>query len=229
MLGLAAADLPMPKDARSTTRPKPWKASLRFSQYRLSTDQAPRVVNLGSLWAAPLCAHLLHRCGMRVSDIESTYRPDVSPAEFYVLLHDGHQRVALDFASTEGRATLARHLHDADVVLEASRPRALRALGVGAEEIMTDGRERVWLRITGHGQAQNRIAFGDDAAVGGGLVAWDATGPVFAGDAIADPLTGIIGAVIASACIRAGGSWLIDLSMTEVARYAVRSEGPNSA
>jgi crotonobetainyl-CoA:carnitine CoA-transferase CaiB-like acyl-CoA transferase len=35
------------------------------------------------------------------------------------------------------------------------------------------------------------VAFGDDAAVAGGLVGRSAAGPVFCGDAIADPLTGL--------------------------------------
>ena len=53
---------------------------------------------------------------------------------------------------------------------------------------------RVWLRITGHGADGERadwVAFGDDAAVSGGLVGGTDSEPVFCGDAIADPLTGL--------------------------------------
>jgi hypothetical protein len=97
-------------------------------------------------------------------------------------------------------------------------------LGLPAEVVMADGAPRVWVRITGHGPAANAIAFGDDAAASGGLVAWDADGPVFAGDAIADPLTGIIAALVTFACLRSGGSWLADVSMTSVSRYAAEQE-----
>ena len=41
---------------------------------------------------------------------------------------------------------------------------------------------RVWLRITGYGtdgRIGERVAFGDDAAVAGGLVGYDGAGPVF--------------------------------------------------
>ena len=38
------------------------------------------------------------------------------------------------------------------------------------------------------------VGFGDDAAVAGGLVAWDDAGPVFCADAVADPATGLVGA-----------------------------------
>jgi crotonobetainyl-CoA:carnitine CoA-transferase CaiB-like acyl-CoA transferase len=104
--------------------------------------------------------------------------------------------VALDLDEPGGRAALRALVRAADVVIEASRPRALESLGVGAETVMTDRRPRTWVRITGHGRTAgaNRVAFGDDAAVAGGLVAWDAHGPVFAGDAIADPLTGLFAA-----------------------------------
>jgi crotonobetainyl-CoA:carnitine CoA-transferase CaiB-like acyl-CoA transferase len=141
--------------------------------------------------------------------------------QFYSVLHDGHRCVTLDFARPDGLNIIRGLLQDADAVLEASRPRALRLLGVAADAIMADGRERVWIRISGHGHEQNRIAFGDDAAVAGGLVAWDASGPVFAGDPIAEPLTGILAAVAANACVRAGGSWVIDLTMAGIAALAV--------
>ena len=64
---------------------------------------------------------------------------------------------------------------------------------------------RVWLRITGYGTeagSAERVAFGDDAAVAGGLVGYDGAGPVFVGDAIADPLTGLEAA--AAVCAFAG-------------------------
>ena len=64
---------------------------------------------------------------------------------------------------------------------------------------------RVWLRITGYGTdagSAERVAFGDDAAVAGGLVGYDGAGPVFVGDAIADPLTGL---EAAAAVVRVGG------------------------
>jgi crotonobetainyl-CoA:carnitine CoA-transferase CaiB-like acyl-CoA transferase len=196
----------------------------------------PLVVNLGQLWAAPLCARLLGRAGAMVVDVESADRPDGSrlgTPRFYDVLHAGHQRMSLDFSSPNGRAALAELLREADVVLEASRPRALRSLGVPAETILADGRARVWVRITGHGQRHNRIAFGDDAAVTGGLVGWDQDGPVFAGDAIADPLTGLVSAVAAIGCLGRGDAWIVDVAMSEVAAYCVRpaptSEGPAAA
>lgn len=67
------------------------------------------------------------------------------------------------------------------------------------------------------GHPQQRVAFGDDAAVAGGLVAWAADGtPVFCGDAIADPLSGLHAGLAALAAHAAGGGWLMDVAMAAV-------------
>ena len=83
----------------------------------------------------------------------------------------------------------------ADVVLEASRPRALAQFGIDAEALTTgtpDGRgPQAWVSITGYGRTgdeANRVAFGDDAAAAGGLVSWTDGEPLFCADAVADPL-----------------------------------------
>ena len=141
-----------------------------------------RVVDLSSLWAGPLAAQLLAAAGMDVVKVESTTRPDGArqgPAAFNDLLNADKASVALDFSTREGVGALRRLLLSADVVIEASRPRALEQLGVDAAEIVATGSTRVWLSITGHGRTEphrHRVGFGDDAAVAGGLVARDSRG-----------------------------------------------------
>jgi crotonobetainyl-CoA:carnitine CoA-transferase CaiB-like acyl-CoA transferase len=204
-------------------------------------DQAPLgrpplVVDLSSLWAGPLCAHLLGLAGARVVKVESTGRADGArrgPATFYDLLHAGHESVALDFGSAGGRAALRRLVGAADVVIEASRPRALAQLGIDADAAVRDG-VRGWVSITGRGRDSDAVSFGDDAAVAGGLVAWtggvpgaltggapsrppDASTPVFVADAIADPLTGVAAAGAVRPVLEGGGRWLLDVSMAHVA------------
>ena len=51
--------------------------------------------------------------------------------EFFDWLHAGHRSLSVDFGTRAGRAALAALLEVADVVIEASRPRALAALGAG--------------------------------------------------------------------------------------------------
>jgi len=191
------------------------------------------VVDLSSMWAGPLCARLLGLGGAQVIKVESTGRPDGARAgdrRFFDWLHAGHRSVVVDFRSASGRAALAALLAIADVVIEASRPRALAALGLAPGTIPhRDG--QVWLSITGYGRAAaDLVAFGDDAAVAGGLVGWTraddgvlggalggAAEPVFCADAIADPLTGVCGALAVARSVAAGGGELIDLSMRAVA------------
>ncbi len=114
----------------------------------------------------------------------------------------------------------------ADVVVESSRPRALEQLGVVAADVLVaDGGPRVWASITGYGRASNRVAFGDDAAVAGGLVDYDADGrPIFRGDAIADPLTGITTAAAIERVLAGGSRCLLDVALAGVA-YRHSREG----
>lgn len=193
LLGIPAA-----APGETPAPPTPWSVLLRTPAQ--SSAQGRRVVNLGSLWAGPLAAHLLGLLGFEVIHVESLDRPDASrwgDPGLHELLHRDAAQVALDFGSAEGRSQLRDLLHDADVVIEASRPRALEALGLAPHDVLADGRARTWLSITGHGPAQPmRVGFGDDAAVAGGLVAEHPDGsPAFCGDALADPLGGLTGAL----------------------------------
>ncbi|RMD83280.1 MAG: CoA transferase [Candidatus Dadabacteria bacterium] len=188
----------------------------------------PLVVDLSALWAGPLCAHLLGLAGARVIKVESIGRPDgarMGPKRFYDLLNAGKQSVALDFSLARERSILARLLAAADIVVEASRPRALAQLGADARLLVASRPGIVWVSITGYGRsgaAAMWCAFGDDAAVAGGLVGETEQGPVFCADAIADPLTGIVAASAALLAWRSGRAVLLDVSMAAVAAHARR-------
>lgn len=227
LLGVPAAVLPSvvrPGAAPSAPDWPPWRAS-RIAPPSAGVRLAGAVVvDLSSMWAGPLCARLLGLAGADVIKVESPDRPDGARSgnrEFFDWLHAGHRSLAVDFRTGAGRAALAALLDVADVVIEASRPRALAALGLAPDMVLhRDG--KVWLSITGYGRAMpDRVAFGDDAAVAGGLVGWTSDRPtpepVFCADAIADPLTGVCGALAVARSLAAGGGELIDLPMREVA------------
>jgi crotonobetainyl-CoA:carnitine CoA-transferase CaiB-like acyl-CoA transferase len=160
-----------------------------------------------------------------VIGFEATRRPDGArwgPPPFFDLLNGRKRSLAVDLRTAEGVATLAAVLARADVVIEASRPRALRQLGVHAEEVVATGRPRVWASITGYGRAapmSGWVAFGDDAAVAGGLVARDADGPCFCTDAVADPTSGLVAAAAVLQALAHGGRWLLDVAMRDVAAH----------
>ncbi|MFI5798492.1 CoA transferase [Streptomyces sp. NPDC051677] len=175
-------------------------------------------VDFSALWAGPLCAHLLGSAGARVVKVETPSRPDGArfgdPA-FYDLLHAGHSSVVLDPGDVRGRAALHELVARADVVIEASRPRALAGFGLDAEAEAARG--CTWISITAHGRASERIGFGDDVAASRGLLATDAGGrPVFAGDAVADPLTGLLAAALALSEQPGGGGVIWEVSMADV-------------
>jgi crotonobetainyl-CoA:carnitine CoA-transferase CaiB-like acyl-CoA transferase len=183
-------------------------------------ERPPLVVDLSSLWAGPLCGRILLERGARVVKVESPSRPDGARSGdpvFFEGLNGAKEQVTLPLDSTE----LRRLLLDADVVIEGSRPRALEQVGIDAASLVASG-PRVWLSITAHGRsgpARDWVGFGDDAAVAGGLVAWDDVGPCFLADAVADPLTGMAGAVAVSSLLEEGGRWLVDCNLAGVAAH----------
>ncbi len=182
------------------------------------------VIDLSSLWAGPLCGRILVDAGATVVKVESVDRPDGarsgSPA-FFDLMNAGKASVAVRLDRPEGLRSLGRLLARADVVIEASRPRALEQIGFDAAAMVRDG-PQVWVSITGHGRSgpgRNRVAFGDDAAIAGGLAAWRGERPCFCADAVADPCSGLVAAAAVVAALAGGGRWLIDVAMARVAAH----------
>ena len=218
MLGVPAAALGEcpPTDA---SWPVTWTASGRAQGRR-----RPRIIDLSVMWAGPLCGRLLQEAGADVVKVESATRPDgarLGHPAFWERLHAGQQFVTVDLDTTEGVAQLRDLVAGADAVIDSSRPRALAHLGMVAEEWA--GPDLTWISITGYGRrgpAATKVALGDDAAVAGGLVGTDARGdPVFCGDAIADPLAGLVAAA-AGARALGGGGGLVSVAMAEVAAWA---------
>ncbi|PBC47695.1 CoA transferase [Rhodococcus sp. ACPA1] len=206
MLGVAAGPVMSPVPAPAPLRPL-----------------APRpvagllVVDFSALWAGPLCAHLLGLAGARVIKVETARRPDGARRghpDFYRLLHGGHEAVTLDPSLPRDRTDLAALVSAADIVIEASRPRALLGFGLDAAEYVSNG--ATWVSITAHGRDSNSVGFGDDIAATAGLVARDNNGLMFVGDAIADPLTGITAAALAMSTPADGAGMLWDIPMSSV-------------
>ncbi|GAB3108599.1 CoA transferase [Aestuariicella hydrocarbonica] len=224
MMGLAAAPVASPKPSQH------WYRATRYSSAIPNRTRPPIVVDLTSLWAGPLCASLLSLGGARVIKVESSKRPDgarLGPAQFFHLMNSGKESVALDLSTEPGRKQLRQLLSHADIVLEAARPRGLEQMGIVAKDYLSAKPGRVWLSITGYGRRspmKDWIAYGDDAGVAAGLswlMARDGGGPVFCGDAIADPLTGLHAALLAQASWIHGGGELLDISLYDVVSYCI--------
>jgi hypothetical protein len=225
LLGLAAAVAAGPP----RTGP-PWcRVATRGTSASRSPGEVPLVIDLSSLWAGPLCTHLLGLAGARVVKLESVRRPDGArsgPPAFFSLLNAGKASVALDFRDDSQRGKLRRMIESADIVVESARPRALAQLGLDASAMVTSIPGLTWVSLTGYGRrppGARWIAFGDDAGIAAGLSVDsppDDT-PLFCGDAIADPLAGIHAALAALACWRGGGGYLLDLGLRDLVAHAL--------
>lgn len=200
---------------------------------RRSDDHRPLVIDLSAIWAGPLAGHLLWLAGAEAIKVESLTRPDLirtaDPATFG-LINQGKASVVVDFASDLQKAALTDLIRRADIVIESSRPRALRHLGIDADALVCETPGLVWLSVTGHGasgEAANWAGVGNDCGVAAGLsrALADATGEIgYVGDAITDPLTGIIAAVEGWRAYRSGKAQRIGFAMSAIGARALSDE-----
>lgn len=232
LLGLAVVN--------ATTIPRPPTEWLTYRTYTGATgprNRGPRVIDLSSLWAGPLCSRLWREAGAEVIKVESTQRPDgarFGPPAFFEQMHTGKQCIALDLHRDSGQRALRELIREADMVLEASRPRALRQMNIHAEELLAERPGLTWVSITGYGRkppCDNWIAYGDDAGIAAGLsaVVHACTGEWrICGDAIADPLTGMHAALAGWASWLGGGGHLLDISLMRTVRHCITATAPDS-
>ncbi len=218
-IGLAVAQDMLPET------PKLWFAIKKFTAS--TRPKPPIIVDLSGLWAGPLASSLLAMNGAHVIKVESPTRPDgmrFGHQGFYDLLNAGKDCVALNFRNAEDLGHLKTLLHKADIVIEASRPRALHQIGICAEDFVAAKAGKIWARLTAYGQDENRIGFGDDIGISAGLATIMERAhaePCFVGDAIADPVNGLHLALAIQASLTQGGGAIIDVSMCDVLRYAM--------
>jgi crotonobetainyl-CoA:carnitine CoA-transferase CaiB-like acyl-CoA transferase len=121
-------------------------------------------------------------------------------------------------------------IRKADFVIESSRPRALCQLGIDADALVGETPGLVWLTVTGHGatgEAGNWAGIGNDCGVAAGLsrAMADAGGEIgYVGDALPDPLTGIVATREGWCAYRSGEARRIGLSMTAITARALEEE-----
>nr|WP_231120991.1 CoA transferase [Mycobacterium colombiense] len=220
--------LDIPAAALGEAAPTPARTRAKGSRSAPRTPQDLLVADLSSMWAGPLCGRLLARAGATVVKVESPRRPDGTrgghPA-FFDWVNGEKLSYELDF---DGQADELRELLAvSDIVIEGSRPARLARRGLGPDDVAPRA-GRIWLQITGYDGL--RPGFGDDAAVAGGLVGTSAEGPVFCGDAIADPLSGLEAALAVGESLGRGGGELIRVSMAGVAAtYAALPVEPSAS
>ena len=208
---------------RSTTRPDPRGPLAGL-----------RVLDLGTVYAAPITAMLLGDWGADVIKVE---HPRGDPARTHGLSKDGHglwwkviarnkRAITLNFGKPAGQDILRRLVEQADVVIENFRPGVLEKWGLGPDELLGINPGLIVLRVTGFGQTgpyATRRAFGTLAEAMSGLA--HQTGepdgpPTLPPFGLADGVAGLTGAYAVMLALyhrdAAGGAGqVIDLSLLE--------------
>src|SRR4030088_2679596 len=130
-----------------------------------------RVLDLGTVYAAPITAMLLGDWGADVIKVE---HPRGDPARAHGLSKDGHglwwkviarnkRAITLNLSTTQGQELLRKLVTGADVVIENFRPGVMENWGLGPDDLLADNPGLVMLRVTGFGQTgpyATRRAFG---------------------------------------------------------------------
>lgn len=194
-----------------------------------------RVVELGTLIAAPFAARLFAEFGAEVIKIEQPGSGD--PLRSWRKLHQGtslwwylqsrnKKSIAIDLKSPEGRDVVLRLIAQADVVIENFKPGSLEKLGLGWDVLSKLNSNLTLVRISGYGQTgpyRDRSGFGAIGEAMGGLrfTTGDPDSPparvgISIGDSLAS-LHGVIGALMSLLRVKTGQGrgQVVDVSLYE--------------
>jgi crotonobetainyl-CoA:carnitine CoA-transferase CaiB-like acyl-CoA transferase len=194
-----------------------------------------RVVELGTLIAAPFAARLFAEFGAEVIKIEQPGSGD--PLRKWRKLHQGtslwwylqsrnKKSIAIDLKSAEGRAVVRRLAAQADVVIENFKPGTLEKLGLGWDVLSGLNPDLTLVRISGFGQTgpyRDRSGFGAIGEAMGGLrftTGHPDSPPARVGISIGDSLAslhGVIGALMSLLRVKTGQGkgQVVDVSLYE--------------
>ncbi|MGC7841041.1 CaiB/BaiF CoA transferase family protein [Pseudomonas wayambapalatensis] len=197
--------------------------------------QGIRVLEIGTLIAAPFAARLLGEFGAEVIKIEALGQGD--PLRKWRKLHDGtslwwylqsrnKKSLALDLKAAEGLSIVKRLLADTDVLIENLRPGALEKLGLGWDVLHALNPRLTLVRISGYGQSgpyRDRPGFGAIGEAMGGIrytTGEQGSAPARAGVSLGDSLASlhaVMGALLSLFNVRANGGvgQVVDVSLVE--------------
>ncbi|MBE1536991.1 CaiB/BaiF CoA transferase family protein [Actinomadura algeriensis] len=165
-----------------------------------------RVLELGSMYAAPTAGRMLRDFGADVVKVEDPAAGDFArqwqPAHEglaigFSRLNSGKRSIGIDLRRPEGRALVRRLAAGADVVIENFRPGRLEAWGMGYKELSQDNPGLVLTRVSGFGQTgpyRERPGFGTVAETASGYAyvnGWPDTPPTAPPFGFADSIAGI--------------------------------------
>ncbi|WOD17180.1 CaiB/BaiF CoA transferase family protein [Paraburkholderia kirstenboschensis] len=197
--------------------------------------QGIRVVEIGTLIAAPFAARLMAEFGADVIKIEAPETGD--PLRKWRKLHEGtslwwylqsrnKKSVCVNLKSADGVEIVKRLAAEADVVIENLRPGALEKLGIGWDVLHAINPKLTMVRISGYGQSgpyRDRPGFGAIGEAMGGIryTTGEVDGaPARVGVSLGDSLAslhGVIGALMSLLRVKTGQGegQVVDVSLVE--------------
>lgn len=193
-----------------------------------------RVIDAATLFAGPMAATLLGDFGAEVIKVEHPHGDSLrnlgwkkdGVSLWWAVVNRNKRAVTLKLSHDLGRDALLRLVDEADVLIENFRPGTMERWGLGWDVIHERNPRLVMVRVTGFGQTgpyRERAGFGTLAESMSGFAHINGhpdgppTLPPFA---LADGITGLSGAFLTTAALRArdltgGPGQMIDLSIYE--------------
>src|ERR1700761_4188193 len=197
--------------------------------------QGIRVIEIGTLIAAPFAARMLAEFGADVIKIEAPDGGD--PLRKWRKLHEGtslwwylqsrnKKSICVNLKSADGADIVKRLVADADILVENLRPGALEKLGLGWDTLHELNPKLTMVRISGYGQSgpyRDRPGFGAIGEAMGGIryTTGEPDGaPARVGVSLGDSLAslhGVIGALMSLLRVKTGqgNGQVVDVSLYE--------------
>jgi len=197
--------------------------------------QGIKVIEIGTLIAAPFAARLMAEFGAEVIKIEAPGEGD--PIRKWRKLHKGtslwwylqsrnKKSISINLKAPEGIALVRRLCADADVLIENMKPGALEKLGLGWDVLHALNPKLTMVRISGYGQTgpyKDRPGFGAIGEAMGGIryTTGEAGGvPARVGVSLGDSLASlhaVMGALMSVLRVKMGNGdgQVVDVSLVE--------------
>ncbi|MFH5821903.1 CaiB/BaiF CoA transferase family protein [Georgenia sp. AZ-5] len=222
----------------------------------MSHEAAPlkgiRVLELGSMYAAPTAGRMLRDFGAEVLKVEDPVTGDFARqwqpqhnglSIGFARINAGKRSLGVDLRSPRGRDVVLRLAPHVDVVVESFRPGRLEQWGLGYDALRAVNERIILTRVSGFGQTgpyRDRPGFGTIAEAVSGyafLNGWPQTPPTAPPFGFADSIAGIAAAYGTAMALfareRGEGGREVDVALYEplmfilgdaVLRYSVSGE-----
>jgi crotonobetainyl-CoA:carnitine CoA-transferase CaiB-like acyl-CoA transferase len=169
-----------------------------------------RVLELGTMYAAPTCGRMLRDFGADVIKVEDPLHGDYArqwtpmkggQSLGFARLNAGKRSVGIDLRTDDGRELVRRLSGTVDVVIESFRPGRMAQWGMGYDALSAEHPGLVMTSVSGFGQTgpyREKPGFGTVAETGSGFAyinGWPDTPPTSPPFGFADSLAGISAAM----------------------------------